>query len=36
MSYYCESCHEDLGEVSAWAERHRGIGHSVIGYPFIL
>jgi hypothetical protein len=36
MSYYCESCHEDLGDVSGPAERHRGLGHSVIGYPFIL
>jgi len=36
MSYYCENCGEDLGSVSAWAERHRSLGHSVIGFPLIL
>jgi len=36
VSYYCENCEEDLGSISAWAERHRDLGHSVIGFPFIL
>jgi len=31
---YCESCEEYLGEISSWVEKHRGLGHQVIDFPF--
>lgn len=34
MSYYCERCELFVGASDAWADKHRGVGHSLLAVGF--